>query len=175
MRLSSLCNSLLLAAARLAIGKRGLFLFLIVLVLALVGAGGDPETALARTLHWSILTGEVDSFALVAVVAALGKSASASRELRLDSGVLLNPVGEGVLAILDNTGHVSIRLSLSMSKHKHHLRLAGLVSVVSVPGLTRGHWGIVDQLEEMLSESGDDGKLLRVLTKSIELVGISRL
>ena len=50
------------------------------------------------------------------------------------------------------------------------LRLASLVSVVCLSCLARGDWGVIDEFEEVLAESSNDGKLLRVLTESIELV-----
>ena len=50
------------------------------------------------------------------------------------------------------------------------LRLASLITVVSFAGLSRGHRGIVNQLQKMLSKASNDGELLAVLFKSIELV-----
>jgi hypothetical protein len=50
------------------------------------------------------------------------------------------------------------------------LRFAGLVAIVSVPRLSRGHRGIVDKLKEVLSEAGNDSDLFAVLTKRIKLV-----
>ena len=55
-------------------------------------------------------------------------------------------------------------------RHDANLRLAGLVAVVCVSGLTRGDGSVVNQLQEVLSEASDDGKLLRVLTESVKLV-----
>ena len=52
-----------------------------------------------------------------------------------------------------------------------NLRLRGLISVVCLASLTRGDRGVVDELEEVLSVAGDDGKLLAVLAHGIELVG----
>lgn len=56
-----------------------------------------------------------------------------------------------------------------------YLRLRGLVSVVCLASLTRSDRCVVDELEEVLSVTGDDGKLLAVLAHSIELVGESSL
>ena len=50
------------------------------------------------------------------------------------------------------------------------LPLAGLISVVGSAGLTRGDRGVVNQFKQVLAEACNDGELLRVLTKSIELV-----
>jgi len=51
-----------------------------------------------------------------------------------------------------------------------NIRLTGLVSIICFAGLTRSYRCIIDKLQQMLSESGDDGKLLAVLTEGIELV-----
>lgn len=125
-----------------------LLLLLFVVVLALVLAGRDPETALA-VLHGCVLAGEVDGLALVA---ALRESAGTDGELGGDGGVLLDPVGESVLTVLDDS-------------------LGGLVAVVCVAGLAGGDRGVVDELEKVLTEAGNNGKLLRMLTESVELVG----
>lgn len=74
-----------------------LILFFVFVLAVLVGI--DPAVAVA--LQWRILLGKVDT-ALAAFVPALGESAGASAELGVDSSVGLNPVGEGVLAILDD-------------------------------------------------------------------------
>ena len=55
------------------------------------------------------------------------------------------------------------------------LRLTSLITVVSFAGLSRGHRGVVNQLQKMLSKASNDGELLAVLFESIELVGESRL
>jgi hypothetical protein len=71
--------------------------------------GGDPQTRLA-VLEGLVLAGEVDTFALPAsgtLSAALRECARADRKLRRDGGVLLNPVGKGILTILDNPVSVS--------------------------------------------------------------------
>jgi hypothetical protein len=142
----------LLTAAGLAIDGGGCDLIVIVVVVvSLVLAGGDPETGLA-VLERLVLAGEVVALTGVAGSAALGKSARAGGELGADGGVLLDPVGEGILTVLDDG-------------------LGGLVAVVGLAGLTRGDRGVVDQLEEVLAVAGDDGHLLAVLAESIELVG----
>lgn len=52
-----------------------------------------------------------------------------------------------------------------------NLRLRSLVSIVSVASLARSDGGVVNELEKVLSESGNDGELLGVLAKGVELVG----
>ena len=147
-----LCGDALLTAAGLAIDSGGgyLVIFIIVLV-SLVLAGGDPETGLAVT-EGLVLAGEVVALTGVAGCATLGKSARASGELGADGSVLLDPVGESILAVLDDG-------------------LGGLVAVVGLASLTRGDRGVVDQLEKVLAVAGDDGHLLAVLAERIELVG----
>ena len=144
-------NALLLATTGLAINGRRRVLLLLVILTRLVLAGGDPEAGLA-VLKRLVLAGEVVALLVLTVVAALGESASASRELGRDGGVLLDPVGERVLAVLDDG-------------------LAGLVAIVGVAGLARGDRGVVDKLEEVLAEASDDSELLAVLAEGIELVG----
>ena len=56
-----------------------------------------------------------------------------------------------------------------------YLRLAGLIAVICIPGLAGSDWGVINKLQEVFSVSGDDGKLLTVFAKSIELVGESCL
>ena len=92
----------------------------------------------------------------VAGCATLGKSARAGRELGADGSVLLDPVGKGILAILDDG-------------------LGGLVAVVGLASLAGSDRGVVDELEEVLAVASNDGHLLAVLTESVELVGESSL
>lgn len=56
-----------------------------------------------------------------------------------------------------------------------HLRLASLISVISVPCLARRNRGVVNELQQVLAVASNDGQLLAVLAESIELVGESRL
>jgi hypothetical protein len=58
--------------------------------------------------------------------------------------------------------------------HKN-IRLASLVAVVCLAGLSGSDRSVVDELEKVLSVAGDDGQLLTVLAHSIELVGESCL
>jgi len=81
----------------------------------------------------------------------LRERAGTSAKLGGHGCVLLDPVGESVLTILDDG-------------------LAGLVSIICFPSLTRGNRGVINQLEQMLAVTRDDSKLLAVLTKSLELV-----
>lgn len=76
-------DSLLLAATDGAVDDASiLLLFLVILVLAslVVLASGDPEAALT-VLEGSVLTGKVNGLTLVAVAAALRKSAGTGGEL----------------------------------------------------------------------------------------------
>lgn len=56
-----------------------------------------------------------------------------------------------------------------------NLRLASLVSVVSLTGLAGSDGGIVNKLEKMLAKASNDGELLAMLTESIKLISESRL
>ena len=143
---------MLLTAAGLAVDGGGCDLIIVVVVLVgLVLAGRDPEAGLA-VLERLVLTGEVVALTGVAGSAALGESARAGGELGADGGVLLHPVGESILAVLDDG-------------------LGGLVAVVGLASLTRGDGGVVNQFEEVLAVAGDDSHLLAVLAERIELVG----
>jgi hypothetical protein len=76
-------DSLLFATTDRAVDDASILILVIVLVTVsvVVLAGGDPEVAVARLLHGSVLAGKVDGLTLVAVVAtALGKSAGAGGE-----------------------------------------------------------------------------------------------
>lgn len=72
-------------------------------------------------------------------------------ETGLDNCLGGDPVGEGILAVLDDG-------------------LGGIVAIVGVAGLAGSNGGVIDQVEEVLSVTGDDGDLLAVLTERIELV-----
>ena len=122
-----------------------------------MSAGWDPEAGFA-VVERSILAGKIDalSVALDVVAATLRQSASTSRELGGNGGVGGNPVGESILAVL-NDG------------------FGCLVSVICSAGLTWGDWGVINELQKVLSVTSNDGELLAVLAESIELVGISSL
>lgn len=99
--LCDLC-ALLLAAAGLAVDALD-FVLVVVFLLALVLGGWDPHATRAVALHWGVLVGKIDGLAgVVAVLAALGKSAGAGAELAGNGGVLLDPVGERILAVLND-------------------------------------------------------------------------
>ena len=123
--------------------------------MSLVLAGGDPEARLAVT-EGLVLAGKIVALTGVAGCATLGKSARAGGELGADGSVLLDPVGESILAVLDDG-------------------LGGLVAVVGLAGLAGSDRGVVDELEEVLAVASNDGHLLAVLTESVELVGESSL
>lgn len=100
-----------------------------------------------------VLCRQIDALAVLAEVGAvaLGEGAGALRETRLDHGLGGDPVGEGILAVLDDG-------------------LGGIVAVVGVAGLARSDGGVVDQVEEVLAVTSDDGHLLAVLAERIKLV-----
>ena len=126
LRLSS--DSLLFATTDRAVDDASILVLIVVLVAVsvVVLAGGDPEVAVARLLHGGVLAGKVDGLALVAVVAAaLRKGAGAGGEGGADGGVLLNPVGERVLAVLDDAVRVvSITSHLGYVMRKTYALLA---------------------------------------------------
>jgi hypothetical protein len=77
-------------------------LILVVVAVTLVLCGWDPKTRLP-VVHGLVLAREVNSLALMTVAATLGEGAGALGELRGDGGVLGDPVGKSVFAVLDDT------------------------------------------------------------------------
>lgn len=77
-------------------------------------AGRDPQPALA--VHGIVLVLKVDALADGAALAALAEGAGACRQLRLDLSVGLDPFGQRVLAVLNDTGLVS-----TQSRHTMHI------------------------------------------------------
>ena len=61
--------------------------------------GRDPESTLTSR---GVLSRQIYTLSLRASLPALTKSASAGAELGANGSVLLNPVGEGILTILDD-------------------------------------------------------------------------
>lgn len=55
------------------------------------------------------------------------------------------------------------------------LRFTSLIAVISFTGLSWSYGGIIDKLQKVLPESSNDGKLLAVLLKSVELISESCL
>lgn len=55
------------------------------------------------------------------------------------------------------------------------VRLASLIAVICFTGLSWSHWGIIDKLQKVLAEASNDGELLAVLLKSVELISESCL
>lgn len=86
-------------------GGAGLVDVVVLVAVAAVLGRGDPQAGLAA-LERLVLARQVDGLALVlaAVAAALGEGARAGGQLGGDGGVLLDPVGERVFAVLDDTG-----------------------------------------------------------------------
>jgi hypothetical protein len=69
-----------------------------------VCAGRDPKSTFAVALQWLVLPSEVNTLTLVAlaVLATLRERAGTSAKLGGHGCVLLDPVGESVLTILDD-------------------------------------------------------------------------
>lgn len=88
---------------RRAFGLLLFLFFLLVVGVLLVLTGGDPHATLA-VFQAGVLAREVDAFAGGAVLASLRQVASTGRELGGDGGVLGDPVGQGVFAVLDDAG-----------------------------------------------------------------------
>lgn len=84
-------------------GGRGIILEILAVLVAvtLVLGGGDPKTGLPA-IKGLVLAREVDTLA-VAVAAALRESARALRQLGGDRGILRDPIGQGIFAILDDS------------------------------------------------------------------------
>ena len=126
---------------------------ILIVVLSVVGMLGRWHPVLVT---WPVLVGQINTLTGSSVLAALRKRARALRQARLHSSVLGDPVGERILAVL-NDG------------------LAGFISIVCVASLAWCDWGIVHKFEQMLAVACDDRKLLAMLAQSIELVGESGL
>ena len=56
-----------------------------------------------------------------------------------------------------------------------YVRFAGLISVIRVASLAGCDGCVVDELEEMLAEAGNNGKLLAMFAESVKLVSKSGL
>jgi hypothetical protein len=104
------------------------------------------------------LAGKIDtiSIALDVVAASLRERASTGGELGGDGSVGSDPVGESILAVLDDG-------------------LGCLVSIICGASLTWSDWGVVDELQKVLSVASNDSELLAVFAESIELVGVRSL
>ncbi len=142
-------NGLLGAATALTVqaGVAVKVLFLLAVDVGAVVKGG----VLAREVV--ALTASAD-----VVSSALREGTRAGGELGRDSGVGGDPVGEGILAVLDNG-------------------LAGLIAVVGGASLARGDGSVVNQLEQVLAVAGNDSKLVGVgsldlLTSDVRELGL---
>ena len=113
------------------------------------------------------------------VLTTLGKVAGTSAEGRLDGSIGSNPVGKGVFAVLDDTVFAPNQQGAHdedmCEKLVSNLRLASLIAVISFTGLSWSYWGIIDKFQEVLAKASNDGKLLAVLLKSVELISESCL
>jgi hypothetical protein len=107
--------------------------------------------------HGLVLSGKVDSLAgLEALAVTLGESAGPGGHAGLDRRLGAHPVGERLLAILDDG-------------------LAGVVSVIGGASLTRSDRSVVNKIQQVLAVASDESNLLTVLAKGIELVLEGRL
>jgi hypothetical protein len=75
----------------------------IFVAVTLMLSSGDPEARL--TIHGLILARQINTLTTLAVLVAtaLRKRAGALGELGGDRGILGDPVGEGIFAVLDDT------------------------------------------------------------------------
>lgn len=124
-----------------------------VIAILVAGVLVSREPRVAIPSQGLVLSRQIHALAVLAEVraVALGEGAGALGETRLDDCLGRNPVGEGILAVLDDS-------------------LGGVVAVVGVAGLAGSDGGVVDQVEKVLSVASDDGDLLAVLAERIELV-----
>lgn len=85
-------------------GGTSLINLLVIVAVTSVLRSRDPQTGLAA-VKGLVLARQVDGLTsvLAAVAAALREGTGALGELRGDGGVLLDPVGEGVFAVLDDS------------------------------------------------------------------------
>lgn len=90
------------------------------------------------------------------VAAALGQVAGAGGKLRGNGGVGSHPVGQGILAVLDDSP-------------------TSLITVICLSSFTRSHRRVVDELQEVLAVARNNGDLLAVLTEGVKLVRVGSL
>lgn len=133
MKIESLNPSLgsdFLAASRLACrngARRVLFIILVFVAVARRGVlrRRDPQPRLAA-FERAVLVGKVDAFAVLAtLMTALRKRARAGGEVGLDRGVLLDPIGQRIFAVLDDT------ISSSLANRKGPINLIGTYALLA--------------------------------------------
>jgi hypothetical protein len=129
------------SCSNLLASPRGLLLIIILLLMLASRDPGITVLILATEIH-----------TLLSLLPPLAQSPGALGDFALDGSILLDPVGEGVFAVLDDG-------------------LAGLVAIVGIAGLAWCDWGVIDELEQVLAVAGDDGEFLAVFAESVELVG----
>lgn len=132
----------------------GSLLFLLILIAVLVVAAGPGAAIVQR----SVLARQIMAIISVAnvIAAARRQSAGAGGKLGGDGSVGSDPVGQSILAVL-NDGPTS------------------LITIISLSGLAWGDWGVVNELEKVLAVASDNGDFLAVLAEGIELVGVGSL
>lgn len=121
---------------------------LAVFPVAWVLTGGDPGVPI--TSYGLVLLGQVETLAVL-LAGSLGQRAGSRRQAGLNGRLGLDPVGEGLFAVLDDG-------------------FASLIAVISLASLARSYGGVVNEVQEMLAVSGDDSDLFAVFAKRIELV-----
>lgn len=165
----------LLAAPRFGCDRGGHVVFEVIFLVAvtLVLRRGNPEARLS-IVEGLVLVREVDALLVAAggTLATLGEGAGTGGQLGAHGSVLYDPVGEGVLAVLNDTG---MMLAVAGFIWVIDVRLASLVAIICVPSLSRRDGGVVDELEKVLSVASNDSQLLTMLAHSIELVVESSL
>ncbi|CAN8101102.1 unnamed protein product [Discula destructiva] len=90
------------------------------------------------------------------LAASLRQCAGSDGKLGSHRRILRDPVGESIFAVLD-------------------YGFASFITIIRCACLARRHGSVVNQFEQVLPVSGDDGHLLAVLAQSIELVCVGGL
>ena len=96
------------------------------------------------------------AISLDVLASSLAQVTSSGAEIAANLSIGRDPVGERILAILNDC-------------------LGGFIPVVCSAGLAWGDWGVIDKLEEMFAVTCDDSKFFAVFAESVELVGVGCL
>jgi len=96
------------------------------------------------------------AISLDVLASSLAQVTSSGAEIAANLSIGRDPVGERILAILDDG-------------------LGSLKSIISSAGFSRCDRCVINELEEVLSEAGNDSEFLAVLAESIKLVGVGGL
>lgn len=109
------------------------------------------------------------------LVTTLRQLTSTSTELWLNGRILSYPIGEGIFAILNDAVKSSVMKVMRICKASLNVRFASLISIICISRFTRSDGSVVNKLQQVFTESSNDGKLLAVLLQGIELVSESSL